>query len=80
MLSKVMTATELSEYLGISYSHFRTLLNRDASKLPPYFLVGDHKRWYEAEVERWIKETTKKKQIGSVSDSLPKNAQTTTNG
>lgn len=70
MPNKVMTAQELSEFLGLSYSNLRVILHRDASQLPPYFTVGQHKRWYLSIVEEWIVKN-------SVSDSLPQNARDT---
>lgn len=51
----VLTSKEVAALLKISDTHLRVLLHRDESKLPPYILIGDHRRWYLPEVEKWMK-------------------------
>lgn len=51
----VLTGKQVAAILQITDNHFRVLLHRDETKLPPYFVIGEHKRWYMVEVEKWMK-------------------------
>ena len=58
-MSALLTAQQTAAKLSISYSYFRHLMAEDPSKLPPFLMIGQRKRWREETVAKWAEETEK---------------------
>lgn len=57
-LREVMSARQLSVYLGFSYETLRQILLNDEDSLPPYTTIGGHRRWYLPTVRTWFENNT----------------------
>lgn len=68
----VMNTRQLCEFMGISYSNFKILMDKDESKLPPYFVIGTYRRWYMEVVVKWMKRNSRHwKEVSEDRDPSP---------
>lgn len=55
MADRLLTTKEAATRLGISYQYMRKLVTTsDPSKLPPFIMVGNCRRFPESRLDSWI--------------------------
>ena len=68
----VMDTKQLCSFMGISYANFKILLDKDETKLPPYFVIGSSRRWYREIVIKWMKRNSRHwKKVSECMDQSP---------
>lgn len=61
-MNPLLSATQVSKYLGISKRSLETLLSRGDG--PRYFWVGSQRRWAQQELINWTREQMEKPERG----------------